>query len=154
MTPYSSNFIAWIHFCLGKRTGLRLIAKPYICSFCITHSIFTSSLCFHLSLIQPSTYTLIMCECEHGLDASSMHLTRCLFGGQWITTHDAIINIMYVLIRKNGHNVWRKRWSAFTSKASLWAGFYMTHKDQVFVVDVVVTNQHEKQWLWMSLVNK
>jgi hypothetical protein len=36
---------------------------------------------FCLGLIQPLTSNLFMCECGHGLDTSSMHLTHCPFGG-------------------------------------------------------------------------
>jgi len=133
-------YIACICSCSSKWVGLWLIVKPSICSFHIAHSIFTSSLHFHFSLIQPSTYNLLMCECGHGLDASSTHLTRCLFGGQWITIDDAIIDIMYAFNRKNGHNVWKKLWYALTSRVSLWVSLYMIHEDQVFVADVMVTD--------------
>jgi hypothetical protein len=43
-----------------------------------------------------------MCECGHRLDASNMQLVHCLFGSQRITTHDAIRDVMYALIRKRG----------------------------------------------------
>ncbi len=81
---------AYISFCLGKGIGLWLVVRPYICSFCIAHSIFTWMLHFCLNLIQPSTFSFFTCECRHGLDASSVHLVHCLFGGQQIITHDAI----------------------------------------------------------------
>jgi hypothetical protein len=45
---------ACIHSCSGKGAGLWLVTKPSIYSFCIIHSTFTSTLCFRLSLIQPS----------------------------------------------------------------------------------------------------
>jgi hypothetical protein len=60
-----------------------------------------------------------MCECGHGLDAFGTHLDHCPFGGQWITTHYTIQNIMYDFIQKSGHVVWRKQWYAFTSGISL-----------------------------------
>jgi hypothetical protein len=41
-----------------------------------------------------------MCECGHGLDAFGTHLVRWLFGGQWITTHDAIQDVMYASFEK------------------------------------------------------
>jgi hypothetical protein len=77
----SLAFRAYIHSCSSKRVKLRLVVKPSISSFCITHSIFTSTLRFHFGLIQPSTSSFLMCECGHGLDASVTHLTRCPFGG-------------------------------------------------------------------------
>ncbi len=46
----SLAFRARIHFCSGKGAGLWLVAKPYIRSFCITHSTFTLALHFHLDL--------------------------------------------------------------------------------------------------------
>jgi len=61
--------------------GLWLIVRRSIHLLCIAHSTFMSMLCFHLGLIQPSTYSFLMCECGHGLDAFGMHLTHCLFGG-------------------------------------------------------------------------
>jgi len=88
-------FKACIHFSLGKRVRLWLVVRSFICSFRIAHSIFTLTLRFCFSLIQPSTYNIFTCECGHGLDTSGMHLTCCLFGGQWIATHDAIQDIMY-----------------------------------------------------------
>jgi hypothetical protein len=68
--PYSS-----------KGARLWLVAKPSIHSFHIAHFIFTSTLCFRLNFIQPSTFSLFTCECEHRLAAFSMHLARCPFGG-------------------------------------------------------------------------
>jgi hypothetical protein len=76
--------------CLGKGARLWLVVRPSICSFHIAHSTFTSTLCFLLGLIQPLASIFFMCECEHELDASGMHLACCSFGGQQITTHDAI----------------------------------------------------------------
>jgi len=86
----SSAFKTHIPFCLSKVVGLWLVVRPFICSFCIIHFIFSSILHFCFNLIQPSTSNLFTYECGHGLDASSMHLTHCLFGGQQITTHDTI----------------------------------------------------------------
>jgi len=59
--------------------------------------------------------------------------------GQHIVTHDAIIDIMYALVKKSGHIVWKKWWYAFMSKVSLQTYLYMIHEDQVFVINVVVT---------------
>jgi len=72
---------ACICFCLGKGARLWLVVKPSIYSFCITHFIFTSALHFHLNLIQPSTSSLLTCECGHKLDAFGTHLIHCMFGG-------------------------------------------------------------------------
>jgi len=71
-----------IHSCSGKGAGLWLVVKPYIRSFHNAHSTFTSMLCIRFSLIQPLAFSFFMCECGHGLDASSKHLTHCSFGGQ------------------------------------------------------------------------
>jgi len=90
MTPFSSSSKIHICSCSNKKARLWLIVKPSIHSFHIAHSTFTSTLCFRLNLIQLSTFSLFTCECGHGLDTSNTHLTSCLFGGQWITTHDAI----------------------------------------------------------------
>jgi hypothetical protein len=89
---------ARIHSCLDKGARLWLVARPFICSFRITHLIFTSLLCFHLGLIQPLTSSLLTCECGHGLDIFGTHLARCPFGGQRIATHDAIQNVMYAYV--------------------------------------------------------
>jgi hypothetical protein len=35
---------------------------------------------FCFNLIQPSTFNLLICECEHGLNAFGMHLIHCPFG--------------------------------------------------------------------------
>jgi hypothetical protein len=86
----SLAFRAHICSCLGKGAKLWLVARPFIRSLCITHFTFTSMLRFCLGFIQPSASNLFMCECEHKLDTSSTHLTRCPFVGQWITTHDTI----------------------------------------------------------------
>jgi hypothetical protein len=78
-------------------------------SVCLAHFIFTSALHFYLGLIQPLTFSLLTCECGHGLDASNMHLTHCPFRGQPITTHDAIQDVMYALVQKSGHALWREQ---------------------------------------------
>jgi hypothetical protein len=87
--------IANIRSCLCKGARLWLIVRPYICSFHITHFIFISALCIRFGLIQPLASNLLMCECGHGLDASSTHLVHCPFGSQQIATHDAIRDIVY-----------------------------------------------------------
>jgi hypothetical protein len=69
-----------------------------------------------------------------------MHLACCSFGRQQIATHDAIQDIMYALVCKSGHAVWREWWYALTSRVSLQVDFYMTRENQVFIVDVVVTD--------------
>jgi hypothetical protein len=86
----SLTFRACIGFFFSKGVRLWLVVKPSICSFHITHSNFTSMLFFCLGLIHPSTSSFLTCECGHGLNASNTHLAHCLFGGQRITTHDAI----------------------------------------------------------------
>jgi len=108
-----------IHSYLSKGAGLWFVIKPSICLFHIAHSTFTSMLHFCFSLIQPLAFSLFMCECEHRLDAFNTHLVFCSFGSQWITTHDAIRNIMYVFVQKNGHIVWREQWYALMLKVSL-----------------------------------
>jgi len=65
--------------CKGAR--LCLIARPSICLFCIARFTFISVLRFHLDLIQPSPSILFTCECGHMLNACSMHLACCPFGG-------------------------------------------------------------------------
>ncbi len=94
------SFISRTHicFCSGKGARLWLFATPSIHLFYIAHSIFTSSLCFCLGQIQPSTSSFFTCECGHKLYTSCMHLACCPFEGQQITTHDAIQNVMYAFI--------------------------------------------------------
>ncbi len=60
---------------------------------------------FHVDLIQPLASSLLTCECGHRLNGYGMHFTHCMFGGQQITTHDTIKDVMYAFIRKNGHVV-------------------------------------------------
>jgi hypothetical protein len=47
---------------------------------------------------------------------------------------------MYAFAQESEHAIWKKRWYAFTSKNSLRADLYMIWKDQVFVIDVVVSD--------------
>jgi hypothetical protein len=47
---------------------------------------------------------------------------------------------MYALVRENGHVVWIEQWYTHMLGISLQADLYMTHEDQVFVVDVMVIN--------------
>jgi hypothetical protein len=124
--------------CLGKGARLWLVARPSIHLFRIPHFTFTLALCFHSSLIQPLTFSFFVCECGHELDASNMHLLHYLFGDHWIVTHDAIEDVMYVLVPKSANFVWREWWYAITLKISLWADLYMAQEDQVFVTNVVV----------------
>jgi len=70
-----------------------------------------------------------MCECEHGLDAFGIHLVCYMFGGQPIVTNDAIWDIMYALVWKSGHIVWRERWYNFTLGVLLWVDLYMTQEN-------------------------
>jgi hypothetical protein len=125
----SSASRACIHFCSGKGARLWLVVTPSICLFRITHFTFTSMMHLRLSLIKLLASSLFMCKCGHRLDKSSTHLAHCMFGGQRITTHDAIRNIMYVFIRNNGHVVWREQWYVILSKVSLQVDFYITHED-------------------------
>jgi len=57
-----------------------------------------------------------MCECGHGFDTSGIHLVHCPFRGQWITTHDAILNITYAFAQESGHIVWKEQWYALHQK--------------------------------------
>jgi hypothetical protein len=84
----SSTYRVRIRSCSGKGARLWLITRPFIRSFCITHSTFTSTLRFHLNLIQLSASSFLTCECGHELDAFDTHLVHCPFGNQRITTHD------------------------------------------------------------------
>jgi hypothetical protein len=68
---FSSTSRARIYFCSGNRASLWLIVRSFICSFHIAHSI--SMLHFHFDLIQPSTSSLLTCECEHMSCASFGH---------------------------------------------------------------------------------
>jgi hypothetical protein len=47
---------------------------------------------------------------------------------------------MCVFVRENEHVIWKEQWYAFTSWISLQVEFHMIHDDQVFVIDVVVTD--------------
>jgi len=60
---------------------------------------------FYFGLIQPLAFSVFMCECEHKLDTFGTHLVHCPFGGQRISTHDAIQNVMYALTQNSGHVV-------------------------------------------------
>jgi len=44
------------------------------------------------------------------------------------------------LVQDSGHVVWKKKWYTFTLGASWQVDIYMIREDQIFVVDVVVTN--------------
>jgi len=55
-----------------------------------------------------------MCECGHGLETFGTQLAHCPFGGQHITTHDVIQDVMYTFARKSGHTIWKERWYTFT----------------------------------------
>jgi hypothetical protein len=92
-------------------------------------SIFTSTLCFCLNLIQPSTFSIFTCECGHGLNTFGTHLTWYPFGGHQIATHDAIKNIMYAYAQESGHIVWREWWYTLASISSLWTNLCMICKD-------------------------
>jgi len=47
---------------------------------------------------------------------------------------------MYAFTWKSGHIVWKEQWYALTSGASLRTNLYVTHEDQIFVTNVVVTD--------------
>ncbi len=67
-----STFRAHICSCSGKGARLWLVARSFICSFCIAQSTFLSTLCFPFGLIQLSTSIFLICECERKLT----HLVR------------------------------------------------------------------------------
>jgi hypothetical protein len=136
----SLTFRVRIHFYSAKGIKLWLVIRPCIYLFHITHYTFSLALRFHLGLIQPSTFNLFTCEFGHGLDTFGTHLVCCSFGGQRITTHDVIWDIMCAFAQKNGHVIWGQQWCSLTWRISLWTDFYMTQEDHVFIVDVVVTN--------------
>jgi hypothetical protein len=60
---------------------------------------------------------------------------------------------MYALTQENGHVVWREQWYTFTLRASLRANIYMIREDQVFVVDVVVTDLTQET-VAMNVINQ
>jgi hypothetical protein len=75
---------ACIHSCSGKGVGLWLVVRPSICSFCITHFIFTSTLCFHLGLIQPLIFSFLTCECDQKVE----HIWHTLNLFVWRSTNN------------------------------------------------------------------
>jgi hypothetical protein len=93
---------------LGEGARLWLVTKPSICLFHIAHFTFTSMLHLHFSFTQPSASSFFECKCGHRLDTFGTHLIHCPFEGQLITTHEAIWNVMYALVRKSGHAVRKK----------------------------------------------
>jgi len=97
-----------IYSCSNKGVGLWLVVKPFIYLFRIAHFIFTLTLHFCLSLIQPLRFSLFTCKCAHNLNAFGTHLIRCLFAGQQIATRDTIPNVMYALAQENGHVIWKE----------------------------------------------
>jgi hypothetical protein len=60
---------------------------------------------------------------------------------------------MYALIRKNAHVVWREWWCALMLGISLQVNLYMIRNNQVFIVDVVVTNLMQKMVV-SSVINR
>jgi hypothetical protein len=104
----SSTSKACIHFCSGKGAGLWLVVKPSINLFHIAHFYFHFNVAFSSQFDSSFNIFFFMCECGQGLDTSNMHLTHCPFGGLQIATRDAIQVVMYALVRKSEHNVWKK----------------------------------------------
>jgi len=51
---------------------------------------------------------------------------------------------MYALVQDNEHAIWKERWYAFMSRALLQVDLYMTRKDQVFVVNVMVIDSTQE----------
>ncbi len=142
-----SIFPTCICFCLSKGARLWLIVRPPICSFRISHFTFTLTLHFHFNFIQLSTFNFLTCECGHGLDAFGRHLACCLFRDQWITTHDAIRDMMmYALTTKCMERAMICLYvKSFITNGSwglciCWMWWWLT--------------QHERQWLWVSLVDQ
>jgi hypothetical protein len=59
---------------------------------------------------------------------------------------------MYALAWKNGYIVWKKQWYTFTWRVLLWIDLYITQKDQVFIVDVVVIDSMRKM-MSLNVIN-
>jgi hypothetical protein len=145
------------HICFYSSKGARLwlVIRPSICLSHITHFTFTLALHFCLGLIQPSTFIFLTCECAHELDASNMHLTHCPFKGQRITTHDAIQDVMYAFVQKNGHALWRE-----SSGMPLCQEFHYepisTWREGTNSLSSMwwLLIWHERRWIRMSLVNQ
>jgi len=94
LTPFLQHLEPKLVFVYAKGLGYGwLIGR-------IAHTIFISTLHFHLDFIQPLTFSLFTCECGHMLDIFNTHLIHCSFGGQGIMTHDTIWNVMYALAKK------------------------------------------------------
>jgi hypothetical protein len=106
----SSSSKACIHSCSSKGARLWLVVRSSIRSFHIAHSLFISTMHFHLGVIQPLAFSFFTCECGHGSDTFGTHLVRCPFGSQRIATHDTIQDVMYALVWKSWHAIWKKRW--------------------------------------------
>jgi hypothetical protein len=68
----SSTSKTHIRSCLSKGVGLWLVSRPFICSIHIAHSTFTSTLHFHLDLInlQHPVFSHV------NMDKGWMHLAR------------------------------------------------------------------------------
>jgi len=47
-----------------------------------------------------------------------------------------IKDIMYVITWKSGLAIWKEQWYVITSRISLQTNLYMTHEDQVFIINL------------------
>ncbi len=127
MTPFPQHPVPAFIFVWTRWWGYGwLIGHLFI--RCTLHISFSPQRCVLISIWFSPWHLVLTCV---NVDVRLMHLSCCLFKGQWILTHDTIRNIMYAFART------REQWYTLMSGISLWIDLYMT-QEQVFVANVMV----------------
>ncbi len=114
---------------------------------------------YNQSMIQPSTFSLLMCECGHGLNAFGMlsvqrsvdHHTWCHQKMSCMPSFEKM-GIMYGESNGTPSHQELHYELIFTWRTPLRVDLYMTCEDQVFVIDVVVMNLTRKMVV-MSVIS-
>jgi hypothetical protein len=133
MTPFPQHPVPAFIFVWTRWWGYGwLIGHLFI--RCTLHISFSPQRCVLISIWFSPWHLVLTCV---NVDVRLMHLSCCLFKGQWILTHDTIRNIMYAFART------REQWYTLMSGISLWIDLYMT-QEQVFVANVMVIDKYRR----------
>jgi hypothetical protein len=113
----SASSRARLRSCSGAGAGHWLLATPILPSLRISSPHFITAVRVRLGLPHPCLTSYEVCSCGHSMDALGTHLMRCARGGERTSSHDAVRDAVYYIIRESRQHAQRERTGFLPSSA-------------------------------------
>ncbi len=147
----SNMHCAQILSCFGPRVGVWFTIQPAFLAFHLSSPSFSIMLWTRFGLPHFSIISIFQCVSTHPIDATCVHLLRCIHDNEHMNTHDVVRNNFVAIAWNISFHVGREQLHAFPSTmfhSSHWRINIVFTKDGICtLVNVVITNL-----TWMDLL--